>query len=41
MSGVVWKFTYRDVADTELTRTAAPEIGPLLAGTPAPLRPAP
>src|SRR3989454_2841495 len=42
MSGVVWKFTYRDVADTELTRTAArPESGPLLAGTSAPLHPIP
>src|SRR2546428_11726294 len=37
MSGVVWKLTYRDVADTELTRTAARYgSGSLLAGMLAP-----
>jgi len=36
-SGVEWKFTYRDVADTELTRTAARYgSGSLLAGMLAP-----
>ena len=39
MSGVEWKFTYRDVPDAELTRnTARGEIAPLLAGTAATLR---